>query len=207
MLTSTTPEDLTAAGQDGAYRCWAAAYPLHEAISIPLGSHDAPSSRLALRWLRERTRNGHGPTRHGIRPAGPLLAAGRAGEGGGEVVGSGTLVGLRSAHPLELAQHGDLTRSVGRGLVGDEDRVAVPRALKQVDVHSQEAPLKARHTPPVGACRLLGRHHNLCLRVPSFDSLVEQSLKDALALIFSRQPVTRRNPYLQALAGSGFDAA
>lgn len=40
-----------------------------------------------------------------------------------------------------------------------------------------------------------------------FDSLVEQSLKDALALIFSRQPVTRRNPYLQALAGSGFDAA
>lgn len=57
MLTSTTPEDLAAAGQDGAYRCWAAAYPLHEAISIPLGSHDAPSPRLALRWLRERTRN------------------------------------------------------------------------------------------------------------------------------------------------------
>ncbi|MDX2818317.1 hypothetical protein PV410_38250 [Streptomyces sp. PA03-5A] len=39
-----------------------------------------------------------------------------------------------------------------------------------------------------------------------FDSLVEQSLKDALALIFSKQPVTRRNPYLQALACSGFDA-
>lgn len=57
MLTSTTPEDLAAAGQDGAYRCWAAAYPLHEAISIPLGSHDALSPRLALRWLRERTRN------------------------------------------------------------------------------------------------------------------------------------------------------
>jgi hypothetical protein len=57
VLTSTTPEDLAAAGQDGAYRCWAAAYPLHEAISIPLGSHDAPSPRLALRWLRERTRN------------------------------------------------------------------------------------------------------------------------------------------------------
>ncbi|MDX2709949.1 hypothetical protein PV350_45255 [Streptomyces sp. PA03-6a] len=40
-----------------------------------------------------------------------------------------------------------------------------------------------------------------------FDSLVEQSLTDALALIFSRQPVTRRNPYLQALAGGGFGAA
>ncbi|MER5827998.1 hypothetical protein ABT086_38690 [Streptomyces mirabilis] len=40
-----------------------------------------------------------------------------------------------------------------------------------------------------------------------FDSLVEQSLKDALALIFSRQPVTRQNPYLQALEGRGFDAA
>ncbi|MFE7332940.1 hypothetical protein ACFU8W_50740 [Streptomyces sp. NPDC057565] len=40
-----------------------------------------------------------------------------------------------------------------------------------------------------------------------FDSLVEQSLGNALALIFSRQPVTRRNPYLQALASSGFDAA
>ncbi|MFE3285526.1 hypothetical protein ACFXJJ_20750 [Streptomyces sp. NPDC059233] len=40
-----------------------------------------------------------------------------------------------------------------------------------------------------------------------FDSLVEQSLRDALALIFSRQPVTRQNPYLQALASSGFDAA
>ncbi|MGW3984218.1 hypothetical protein [Streptomyces mirabilis] len=40
-----------------------------------------------------------------------------------------------------------------------------------------------------------------------FDSLVEQSLKDALALIFSRQPVTRQNPYLQVLEGRGFDAA
>ncbi|MFB7466205.1 hypothetical protein ACFCZ1_22395 [Streptomyces sp. NPDC056224] len=40
-----------------------------------------------------------------------------------------------------------------------------------------------------------------------FDSLVEQSLGDALTLIFSRQRVTRRNPYLKALASSGFDAA
>ncbi|MFD4025827.1 hypothetical protein ACFWRV_20320 [Streptomyces sp. NPDC058576] len=40
-----------------------------------------------------------------------------------------------------------------------------------------------------------------------FDSLVEQSLRDALALIFSRQPVTQQNPYLQALASNGFDAA
>ncbi|GDY85106.1 hypothetical protein SAVCW2_43050 [Streptomyces avermitilis] len=35
MLTSTTPEDLAAAGQDGTYRCWATAYPLHETSSIP----------------------------------------------------------------------------------------------------------------------------------------------------------------------------
>ncbi|MER5763898.1 hypothetical protein [Streptomyces sp. NPDC002082] len=40
-----------------------------------------------------------------------------------------------------------------------------------------------------------------------FDSLVEQSLRDALALIFSRQPATGRNPYLQALASDGFGAA
>lgn len=39
-----------------------------------------------------------------------------------------------------------------------------------------------------------------------FNSLVEQALEDSLALIFSRQPVTRRNPYLQALANRGFDA-
>ncbi|MFD7373735.1 hypothetical protein [Streptomyces mirabilis] len=57
MLTPTTPEDLAAAGQDGTYRCWATAYPLHETNSIPLGSHEATSPRLALRWLRERTRN------------------------------------------------------------------------------------------------------------------------------------------------------
>ncbi|WP_425265169.1 hypothetical protein [Streptomyces regalis] len=41
----------------GEYLCRAAAYPLHEASSIPLGSHDAASPRLALRWLRERTSN------------------------------------------------------------------------------------------------------------------------------------------------------
>ncbi|MFF2778936.1 hypothetical protein ACFVU3_29090 [Streptomyces sp. NPDC058052] len=40
-----------------------------------------------------------------------------------------------------------------------------------------------------------------------FDSLVEHALGDALALIFSRQPATRRNPYLQNLANTGFDAA
>ncbi|MFD9506176.1 hypothetical protein [Streptomyces mirabilis] len=59
MLTSTTPEGLAAAepGQGGAYRCWATAYPLHETSPIPLGSHEATSPRLALRWLRERTRN------------------------------------------------------------------------------------------------------------------------------------------------------
>ncbi|MCP9945348.1 hypothetical protein LUX12_12020 [Streptomyces somaliensis] len=39
------------------YRCTAAAYPLHEVRTIPLGSHDAASPRLALRWLQERTRH------------------------------------------------------------------------------------------------------------------------------------------------------
>ncbi|SOE28432.1 hypothetical protein SAMN05442782_5264 [Streptomyces sp. OK228] len=57
MLTPTTPEDLAAEGQGGAYRCCATAYPLQETSPIPLGSHDATSPRLALRWLRERTRN------------------------------------------------------------------------------------------------------------------------------------------------------
>jgi hypothetical protein len=33
------------------------AYPLNETSSIVLGSHDAMSPRLALRWLRERTMN------------------------------------------------------------------------------------------------------------------------------------------------------
>ncbi|MET7603202.1 hypothetical protein [Streptomyces avermitilis] len=38
-MTSTTPEDLaeTGSGQGGAYRCWAAAYPLYETSSILLG--------------------------------------------------------------------------------------------------------------------------------------------------------------------------
>ncbi|MFV2118238.1 hypothetical protein ACE14D_07230 [Streptomyces sp. Act-28] len=39
------------------YQCTAAAYLLHEVRSIPLGSHDAASPRLALRWLQERTRH------------------------------------------------------------------------------------------------------------------------------------------------------
>ncbi|AYN43776.1 hypothetical protein D9753_20370 [Streptomyces dangxiongensis] len=38
-------------------QCRAAAYPLDEVRSIPLGSHDATSPRLALRWLRERARD------------------------------------------------------------------------------------------------------------------------------------------------------
>ncbi|MFD4620338.1 hypothetical protein [Streptomyces sp. NPDC058475] len=57
MLTSATPEDLAAEGQSSAYRCWAVAYPLHATHSILLGSHDATNPRLAVRWLRERTRN------------------------------------------------------------------------------------------------------------------------------------------------------
>jgi hypothetical protein len=57
MLTPTTEELLTAKGRGSAYRCWAAAYPLHETSAIPLGSYGAASPRLALRWLRERTRH------------------------------------------------------------------------------------------------------------------------------------------------------
>ncbi len=38
-------------------RCRATAYPLSEVRSIPLGSHDAMSPCLALRWLRERTQH------------------------------------------------------------------------------------------------------------------------------------------------------
>ncbi|MFI9463051.1 hypothetical protein [Streptomyces xiamenensis] len=38
-----------------------------------------------------------------------------------------------------------------------------------------------------------------------FDGPVEQSLREALALSFSKQSVTRQNPYLQALASSGLD--
>lgn len=44
-------------------------------------------------------------------------------------------------------------------------------------------------------------------RVSDFDHLVDQALTDALTLIFSMQPVTRRNPYLQGLARNGFEAA
>ncbi|MGW5662860.1 hypothetical protein ACWEWG_22595 [Streptomyces sp. NPDC003758] len=55
MLTSAIGEDVKAGGQHASYQCRAAAYPLHEVRSIPLGSHDATSPRLALRWLRERT--------------------------------------------------------------------------------------------------------------------------------------------------------
>ncbi len=55
MLTSPLAVDVEADGQDASYTCWAAAYPLHDVRSIPLGSHATASPRLALRWLRERT--------------------------------------------------------------------------------------------------------------------------------------------------------
>ncbi|MFF0097399.1 hypothetical protein ACFYSF_46985 [Streptomyces canus] len=57
MLTPTSGELLAAEERGSVYRCWAAAYPLHETSAIPLGSHGAASPRLALRWLRERTRH------------------------------------------------------------------------------------------------------------------------------------------------------
>ncbi len=40
-----------------------------------------------------------------------------------------------------------------------------------------------------------------------FDDLVDQSLTDALGLIFSLQPSTKRNPYLQGLSRDDFSAA
>lgn len=55
MLTATTADLLSAEGHGDDYRCWAAAYPLHQTSAILLGSHGTASPRLALRWLRERT--------------------------------------------------------------------------------------------------------------------------------------------------------
>lgn len=40
--------------------------------------------------------------------------------------------------------------------------------------------------------------------VREFDELAHQSLRDALVLIFTEQPSTRRNPYLQTLAHEAF---
>ncbi|MEU5100256.1 hypothetical protein [Streptomyces sp. NPDC020996] len=55
MLTSTHTDAPDVSTQPLPYQCRAAAYTLDDARSIPLGSHDAASPRLALRWLRERT--------------------------------------------------------------------------------------------------------------------------------------------------------
>ncbi|GHI47565.1 hypothetical protein [Streptomyces albidoflavus] len=57
MLTSAPPEALNVSRRPLPYRCRAAAYPLNEVRSIPMGSHNATSPRLALRWLRKRTRH------------------------------------------------------------------------------------------------------------------------------------------------------
>ncbi|MFD8350909.1 hypothetical protein ACFV1X_18470 [Streptomyces coelicoflavus] len=57
MLTYTHPETPDMGSQPLPYQCRAAAYPLDQVRSIPLGSHDAASPRLALRWLQERTRH------------------------------------------------------------------------------------------------------------------------------------------------------
>ncbi|MFD7991301.1 hypothetical protein [Streptomyces mexicanus] len=53
----THPEAPTAGSPFHPYQCQAVAYPMDEARSISLGSHGATSPRLALRWLRERTRH------------------------------------------------------------------------------------------------------------------------------------------------------
>jgi hypothetical protein len=57
VLTSTPSEAPPTGSQPLPCHCQAAAYPLHEVRAIPLGSHDAASPRLALRWLRDRTRH------------------------------------------------------------------------------------------------------------------------------------------------------
>jgi hypothetical protein len=57
VLTPRIAEGLSAEDRNGAYRCWAAAYPLHDTSVDLLGSHGVASPRLALRWLRERTRH------------------------------------------------------------------------------------------------------------------------------------------------------
>ncbi|GGV91896.1 hypothetical protein [Streptomyces massasporeus] len=57
MLTSAPPVTPRPGSQPLPYQCRAAAYPVNEARSIALGSHDTTSPRLALRWLRERTQH------------------------------------------------------------------------------------------------------------------------------------------------------
>ncbi|OXS32688.1 hypothetical protein CHR28_25065 [Streptomyces sp. XY006] len=56
-MTAAPDERLAAAADSTLYCCWAAAYPAYETRSIPLGAHNTASPRLALRWLREQTRN------------------------------------------------------------------------------------------------------------------------------------------------------
>ncbi|MCX4477759.1 hypothetical protein OOK44_15070 [Streptomyces cellulosae] len=57
MLTSAPPAAPSTGSRSLPYLCRAAAYPLNEVRSIALGSHDATSPHLALRWLRERTQH------------------------------------------------------------------------------------------------------------------------------------------------------
>lgn len=57
MLTSAQPEAPMTGSRLLRYQCQAAAYPMGEVRSIPFGAHIAASPRLALRWLRERTRH------------------------------------------------------------------------------------------------------------------------------------------------------
>ncbi|WP_374117872.1 hypothetical protein [Streptomyces sp. S07_1.15] len=58
MLTSGSRHPLfTPAEQHTPYRCWATAYPLQAVSSILLSARTATSPRLALRWLRDRTRD------------------------------------------------------------------------------------------------------------------------------------------------------
>ncbi|PKR43397.1 hypothetical protein CWE27_20670 [Streptomyces sp. EAG2] len=57
MLTPAPPATPRPESQPLPYQCRAAAYPMNEAHSIPLGSHETTSPRLALRWLRERTQH------------------------------------------------------------------------------------------------------------------------------------------------------
>ncbi len=57
MLTAAPPATPRPGSHPLPYECRAAAYPMNEAHSIPLRSHETTSPCLALRWLRECTQH------------------------------------------------------------------------------------------------------------------------------------------------------
>ncbi|EFF91754.1 conserved hypothetical protein [Streptomyces sp. e14] len=55
MRTHASPKAPDMTTQPFPYQCWAAASPLDEVRSTPLGPHDTTNPHLALHWLQERT--------------------------------------------------------------------------------------------------------------------------------------------------------